>query len=1124
VTATNTVDTYDYYDGFNRLVQERKASQTAGTYVATDRLYNPVGLLGSTSLPYFSSGSGFTSPTSISALYTAYTYDPLKRALITSNAVGQTKNVYTKWTTTTTDPNGNIKDYMLDAFGNLANVVEHGFTLATTTYTYDAANNLATTTDSQGNVRAFTYDGLNRRLTAQDLHVAADTTFGVWLYSYDDAGNMISQVDPKGATTTRTYDALGRLLTETNAGATQATNTYDSCTNGIGYLCVASSTASKTQNAFDILGRISYGTTTIAGLAFTSSSTYDRQGNITNFTYPNGSQVSYTYNLAGQVSNMQTKSSGGSWASIASSLAYAPQGLVNSELFGNGASSTWSFNSNAIYRLATLQTQGQGGTTIQNFAYTYDPVGNLTQIANTASTTNSATVIYGYDSLNRLTVATTTATAGTPYAQYDTLGNLLTIALGATTTQPSAYPTILDTLPLAIYQTPVGSSDSRSYAVPAGGSNKLFLVLLTNGSLTAPTATLNGASLTFVSIGTANRAIYFVGYLANPTSGTFTMNWSPNANSDYTLLTVKDAAQTNPIDVSNVTTVNPGTTLTTSVTTTQGNDLLLSFPVGSSASPTFSGFGAGETLTISSQNPQFGPSTGSYKNAAATAGSESMTINTSASQQMDEPVVAVKAYSGPALPAATTTTYVYAQTGFANPDAVTQISTMGVSTTTYSYDPNGNLIQAGGWSYMWDYLNRMLASGYNNSTTTYAYDPSGARVLQTSTTSTTYYPNKYYSFTSTKIGANTYATSTNYIWNGDTLLATVDQRLYNGTATGSPITRYVHPDHLGSTNVVTDQNGNVVQLMDYYPYGASRIATSTYPTNEKRQYIGQFSDVQTSLNYLNARYYNSQQGQFISQDPEFWGTAQHLRNPQSLNAYAYSLDNPITRKDPSGNAPAPSPPGTSNGTAEIHALVAAGFFSTSYPSVAVPGAGVVSHEQYVAMNSLNKGAFNGLNTFSLNPNAAKGMAIGAAAVGAGALTITGLGILATPEALGTTGAATALCEKYCPEATSEGSQVESAGSSEAGALAKSIANGHAAKHISDLGSMGITDAETFANEIQSTMSNPSASFIGFNGQTYYWGENGLFVVTGNGIESGGSAFAPNGGFSYFLRQFATYRQ
>jgi RHS repeat-associated protein len=192
-----------------------------------------------------------------------------------------------------------------------------------------------------------------------------------------------------------------------------------------------------------------------------------------------------------------------------------------------------------------------------------------------------------------------------------------------------------------------------------------------------------------------------------------------------------------------------------------------------------------------------------------------------------------------------------------------------VPTTTYTYDANGNLAQAGGWSYMWDYLNRMLASGYNNSTTTYAYDAFGSRVMQTSTTSTTYYPNKFYSISSTLAGGTTYATSTNYIWNGDTLLATIDQPMINGTATGTPITRYIHPDHLGSTNAVTDQNGSLVQLMDYYPYGATRVSTSSYPTNEKRQYIDQFSDGRTGLSYLNARFYSPTQGQFLSEDPVF---------------------------------------------------------------------------------------------------------------------------------------------------------------------------------------------------------------------------------------------------------------
>jgi RHS repeat-associated protein len=94
----------------------------------------------------------------------------------------------------------------------------------------------------------------------------------------------------------------------------------------------------------------------------------------------------------------------------------------------------------------------------------------------------------------------------------------------------------------------------------------------------------------------------------------------------------------------------------------------------------------------------------------------------------------------------------------------------------------------------------------------------------------------------------------------------------------------------------------VAQLLDYYPYGATRIATSTYPTNEKRQYIGQFSDAQTNLNYLNARYYSPTQGQFLSEDPVFWGT-QNTYDPQSLNTYSYATNNPIIKKDPSGKCP-----------------------------------------------------------------------------------------------------------------------------------------------------------------------------------------------------------------------------
>src|SRR5262249_9474402 len=111
---------------------------------------------------------------------------------------------------------------------------------------------------------------------------------------------------------------------------------------------------------------------------------------------------------------------------------------------------------------------------------------------------------------------------------------------------------------------------------------------------------------------------------------------------------------------------------------------------------------------------------------------------------------------------------------------------------------------------------------------------------------------------------------------------------------------YIHPDHLGSTNVVTDENDNVVQTLDYYPYGSTRISVAT-STRERRQFIGQFTD-DSSLSYLNARYYDSSRGQFVSEDSTFWGTKQKLADPQSLNAYSYAEDNPITKFDPLGLA------------------------------------------------------------------------------------------------------------------------------------------------------------------------------------------------------------------------------
>lgn len=143
----------------------------------------------------------------------------------------------------------------------------------------------------------------------------------------------------------------------------------------------------------------------------------------------------------------------------------------------------------------------------------------------------------------------------------------------------------------------------------------------------------------------------------------------------------------------------------------------------------------------------------------------------------------------------------------------------------------------------------------------------------------------------------TFATSTQF----DTVIAAF--KAIPATNTSTITTNYVFDDHLGGANLVVNVSGTILETLQYFPYGSIRIdnTTSSYAGNQ-RKYIGQLYDAATQLSYLNARYYNGTQGQFISQDPMFLGnqSQQTLFDPQSLNAYSYSEDNPIIKSDPTG--------------------------------------------------------------------------------------------------------------------------------------------------------------------------------------------------------------------------------
>lgn len=100
---------------------------------------------------------------------------------------------------------------------------------------------------------------------------------------------------------------------------------------------------------------------------------------------------------------------------------------------------------------------------------------------------------------------------------------------------------------------------------------------------------------------------------------------------------------------------------------------------------------------------------------------------------------------------------------------------------------------------------------------------------------------------------------------------------------------YYHHDQLGSTRLVTDQAGNPLGTYTYDPYGALAESTGTF--DPLLDFAGQYTDNETGHQYLRARYYDPETGQFLTRDPLVATT---------MEPYGYAANNPINNTDPSG--------------------------------------------------------------------------------------------------------------------------------------------------------------------------------------------------------------------------------
>ena len=360
LSGANKVATHAYYDGFGREVQRRVEGEDVNAYAVTNYVYGPDGLLLRESLPYFETGLAQTPKTTESNLYTEYGYDALGRNITVSSVVGTTTTNYDDWNEVVTNALGVEKEFLYDAYGRLMQVREHnGTSTYETTYAWNQNDNLIKITDALGNERAIVYDGLGRRTQLEDLHDAADTTYGIWQYAYDDAGNLATTTDPKGQVTMYAYDDVGRIVLEDYLGdpGVELSYTYDTCTHGMGSLCSVSNANATTTYSYNELGSVADETVMIDGDVYTTSYLYDRQNNITQIQYPNEAETRYIYNSAGLVESIEWREgSEGAYTDIVLDFDYSPTHMVRSVVNGNGVKTIQTYDPDELYRLRSIKT------------------------------------------------------------------------------------------------------------------------------------------------------------------------------------------------------------------------------------------------------------------------------------------------------------------------------------------------------------------------------------------------------------------------------------------------------------------------------------------------------------------------------------------------------------------------------------------------------------------------------------------------------------------------------------------------------------------------------------------------------------------------------------------------
>ncbi|WP_248001717.1 polymorphic toxin-type HINT domain-containing protein [Streptomyces sp. RPA4-5] len=258
-------------------------------------------------------------------------------------------------------------------------------------------------------------------------------------------------------------------------------------------------------------------------------------------------------------------------------------------------------------------------------------------------------------------------------------------------------------------------------------------------------------------------------------------------------------------------------------------------------------------------------------------------------------------------------TYGYPKPGTPQPHALTTVDTTGptgTSTSAYSYDNTGNTttrtLTGDKQTLTWDvegHLTKVTepADDKGTKTTSYVYDADGNRLITRTGDRTTLTLGGHTELTLDK-GADK-PKATRYIPLGSGNQAVLaDDGTYTITLA----------DRLGTGQLAINAADQTLTQRRQLPFGGPR---GTKPANwpGTKGYVGGTDDTaDTGLTHLGAREYDPETGRFLSVDPVL-----DPADPQQINGYTYSNNNPLTFSDPTGQLFA-DPDGSGRGTGVVH--------------------------------------------------------------------------------------------------------------------------------------------------------------------------------------------------------------